>query len=130
MNWIIVLISSLISGLLAVCISIWYHQRNEIRRIKIQVLQQLLGNRHDVSGEKFTEALNEVFVVFYNSNDVLVSLKAFHEITKVRSRTNDLSNQKLLDLFKSICKHLKINTDPLTDNFFLEPFNIKPPQIV
>ncbi|MFX0206370.1 MAG: DUF6680 family protein, partial [Candidatus Hodarchaeota archaeon] len=77
MNWIFILISALVSGLLSVGISIWYHQHNEIRRTKFQVLQQLLGNRNDLSGEKFTEALNKVFVIFYDSQDVLVAFKDF-----------------------------------------------------
>jgi len=66
MYWMVILISSLLSGLLGVGISTWYHQRNEIRRTKLQVLQQLLGNRHDIMGQLFTEALNQVFVIFYD----------------------------------------------------------------
>ncbi len=125
MNWIAILISALLSGLLGVGISIRYHHRKEIRRAKLQVLQQLLGNRHDLRGRLFTEALNQVFVIFYDSQDVLVALKAFHEVIMGAQTTTDLANQKLLDLFKAMCKHLKINPAPLTDNFFLQPFNIK-----
>lgn len=125
MNWMIILVPSLLSGLLGVGISTWYHQRNEIRRAKLQVLQQLLGNRHDIQGQLFTEALNQVFVIFYDSQDVLVALKAFHEVIMGAQKTTDLANQKLLDLFKAMCKHLKIDPKPLTDNFFLQPFNIR-----
>ena len=121
----IVLISSLLSGLLSVGISTWYHHRNEIRRTKLHVLQQLLGNRHDIQGQLFTEALNQVFVVFYDSHDVLAAVKAFHEVTMSGQKSTDLANQKLLDLFKAMCKHLQINPEPLTDNFFLQPFNIR-----
>jgi len=126
MYWMVVLISSLLSGLLGVGISTWYHQRNEIRRTKLQILQQLLGNRHDIRGQLFTEALNQIFIIFHDSQDVLVALKAFHEVTMGAQKTTDLANQKLLDLFKAMCKNLKINPESLTDNFFLQPFNIKP----
>ena len=125
MNWIYILISAIFSGLLSVGINIWYHQWNEIRRTKFQVLQQLLGNRNDVTCEKFTEALNKVFVIFYDSQDVLVALKDFHEVTSASQKTTNLSNQKLLDLFKAMCKNLKIDPEPLTDMFFLQPFNIR-----
>lgn len=125
MYWIAILISALLSGLIGVVISIWYHQRNEIRRAKLRVLQQLLGNRHDIRGQLFTEALNQVFVIFYDSQDVLSALKAFHEVIMGAQKTTDLANQKLLDLFKAMCKHLNIKPEPLTDNFFLQPFNIK-----
>ncbi len=125
MGWKIVLISSLISGLLGVGISIRYHQRKEIRRAKLQVLQKLFGNRNDVRGQLFTEALNQVFVIYHDSQEVLVALKAFHEVVIGGQKTTDLTNQKLLDLFKAMCKNLKIKTEPLTDNFFLQPFNVK-----
>jgi hypothetical protein len=118
-----ILVSALLSGLLGVLISNWYHNRNEIKRAKLKVLQQLLGNRYNVKREGFTEAINQVFVVFYDSREVLTALKAFHEDSLSTNRTQDVSNQKLLDLFKAMCKHLHIETEPLTDNFFLQPFN-------
>ena len=77
MDWIPILIAALLSGLVGVGVSTWYHQRNEIRRAKLQVLQQLVGNRNDIRGQKFTEALNQIFVMFYDSQDVLLALKAF-----------------------------------------------------
>ncbi|MDE3035847.1 MAG: hypothetical protein KGO52_07825 [Nitrospirota bacterium] len=125
MNWVSILVSALVSGLLGVGISTWYHERSEIRRAKIQVLQQLLGNRNDLKGQQFSEALNKVLVIFYDSQDVLTALKAFHEISMNPARSNDVSNQKLLDLFKAMCRDLKIRAEPLTDNFFLQPFNVK-----
>jgi len=125
MQWVFILIAALLSGLLGVGISTWYHQRNEIRRTKLQVLQQLLGNRNDLKGQPFTEALNEVFVVFYDSGDVLIALKAFYEVIVSTQKSEPLAQQKLLDLFKAMCKHLRINTEPLTDNFFLQAFNIR-----
>lgn len=125
MEWMFILISALLSGLLGVGISTWYHQRNEIRRTKLQVLQQLLGNRNDLKGQAFTEALNEVFVVFYDARDVLITLKAFFEVIVSTQKAGPLVDQKLLDLFKAMCKHLRINTEPLTDNFFLQAFNIR-----
>ena len=125
MQWMFILIAALLSGLLGVGISTWYHQRNEIRRTKLAVLQQLLGNRNDLKGQPFTEALNEVFVVFYDSRDLLIALKQFYEVIVNTHRSEGLANQKLLDLFKAMCKHLKISTEPLTDNFFLQAFNIR-----
>lgn len=133
MEWAYVAIAALCSGLLGVAISNWYHQRNEIRRAKIAVLQQLLGNRHcllpDVSDSElehsFTEALNQVFVVFHDSSSVISALKAFHEVMISRAASDDLATEKLLDLFKAMCNHLSIDTAPLTDNFFLQPLSIQ-----
>lgn len=124
--WYWILISGLTSGLLGVGISTYHQHRSETRRIKFQVLQQLLGNRNDLRGVKFTEAINQIPVTFSGCHDVLSALKAFHEVVISPARNGDITNQKLLDLFKSMCKHLKIDTEPLTDNYFLQAFNIKP----
>jgi len=121
MDWM----SALLSGLLGIWISIEYYRRNEIRRAKLQVLQRLLGNRNDVKGQPFTEAINQIFVVFYDSRDVLVALKAFFEAIVSDQRTETLTDQRLSDLFKAICKNLGINIEPLTDDFFLHAFNIR-----
>jgi hypothetical protein len=138
MNWAYVVIaalcSGLLSGLLGVVISNRYFQRNEIRRAKLLVLQQLLGKRHcllpDVTDrgieQKFTEALNQVFVVFHDCREITSALKEFHEAVMNPAQHNtNLLNQKLLDLFKAMCKHLNIDTAPLNDNFFLMPLNVK-----
>lgn len=125
MYLMVVLTSALLSGLIGVGITTWYHQRNEIKRTKLGVLQQLLGNRHNLKSQPFLEALNTVFVVFHDSEEVTRTLKVFHEVIISRKASDDLINQKLLDLFKAMCKNLKINTEILTDNFFLIPFNYK-----
>lgn len=124
MELIGIFISSILSGILGVVISTYYHNRMEKRKWKIHILEQLLGNRYDIQGEKFTEAMNSVFVVFHDSKEVLLALKEFHQIT-LGARTENEANQKLLDLFKAMCKNLNIDTQPLTDNFFLQPFNVK-----
>lgn len=123
-SWISVIVSSLLSGLIGIFVSNWYHIRSEKRKLKLEVFQQLVGNRNDIRGEKFTEAINSIFVVFHDSKEVVLALKAFHEQTKTQASVST-ANQKLLDLFKAISKELNINTEPLNDNFFLEPFNIK-----
>ena len=82
-----------------------------------------MGERWNVQREGFVVAINQVFVVFYDSKEVLTALKAFHEYSMSNNKTDDVANQKLLDLFKAMSKHLSIETEPLTDNFFLKPFH-------
>jgi len=82
-----------------------------------------MGNRNNIKSQPFLEALNQAFVAFYDSKEVVTALKAFHEDILSTNRSNDVSNQRLLDLFKAMCKHLSIKPEPLTDNFFLTPFN-------
>ena len=125
MYFSLIIISSLLSGLIGVIVSNKYYHKNEIRRSKLQVLQQLLGNRHDLKGQSFTEALNKILVVFYDSKEVLFALKEFYETIISSQKTKDITDQKLLDLFKAMCIYLEINIEPLTDNYFLQAFNVK-----
>jgi len=117
-----IVVSALLSGLLGVLISNWDHKRNEIKRMKLRVLQQLMGNRSDVNGKAFLEALNQVAVVFHDSEEVITALKSVHEDVMSPNRSPNLSRQKLLALFKAMFKNLNIKTEPLTDNFFLTAF--------
>jgi hypothetical protein len=124
MNWLSIIVSSLISGLAGVVISIIYYRNYESRQHKLQLLEKLIGNRYDLTGQTFTEALNQVFIVFYDSWEVKAALKDFYEVIIDPRSTQDRTNQKLLDLFKAMCENLKISIDPLNDNFFLTAFNV------
>ena len=66
----------------------------------------------------FTQGLNEVFAVFSDAPEVRSALKAFKE------RTPEVGNERLLELFKALCKNLRIETKPLNDSFFMQPFHI------
>ncbi len=114
-------ISALVSGLLGVQISNWYYKRNEVRRLKLRVLQQLMGNRYDFHCIKWVEALNQIPVVFYESKEVLITFKAYHEHIQGNGDAK-IGYQRLLELIKAMYKHLNMSTEPLNDNIFLSPF--------
>lgn len=122
--WIlIIIISSLISGIAGVIISIFYHKRAEKRQAKINTLKQFVGYRYDLKGEHFTKALNEIFVVFQDSKPVLDKLNEFHEIIVSNQKT--LANDKLIALFKEMCKNLGIDPSKYSESLFLKAFNVK-----
>ena len=120
-----IIASAFLSGLAGVLISNWYSNRNEKRREKFEIFKQLMGNRFNLNGDAFSEALNSVFVVFHDSKDVKQTLMEFNRVSMNPNRTTAESNQRLLELFKAMSKDLNIKTEPLTDNFFLEAFNIR-----
>lgn len=125
MEIVSILASALLSGLLGIWISNWYHTRNEKRREKMATFKQLMGNRNELNGQAFTEALNSVFVVFNDSKEVKQAWKEFLIVAMNANRKSEM-DQKLLELFKAMSKNLDISTDYLTDNIFLQAFNIKP----
>ena len=122
--WVLItIISSLISGVLGVVISIVYHRRSEKRQQKLNTLKKFVGYRYDLKGEYFTTALNEIFVVFQDSKGVLEKLNEFHEI--IVSKQTTLANDKLVALFKEMCKDLSIDPSKYSESLFLKAFNNK-----
>lgn len=119
--WILItIISSLIAGILGVIISIVYHRKAERVRAKIETLKSFCGYRYNLNGDDFRKALNEIFIVFQGSKDVLEKVNQFHEVTV--SRQTGLANDKLISLFKAMCRDLKINPNQYSESFFLKPF--------
>jgi len=122
--WVLItIISSLISGVIGVVISIFYHKQAEKRQAKINTLKQFVGYRHDLKGEHFTKALNEIFIVFQNSQLVLEKLNEFHEI--IITGRKEVANDKLVLLFKEMCKDLDIDPSKYSKSLFLKAFNTK-----
>lgn len=123
-TWILItIISSLISGIAGVVISIVYHKKAEKRQAKLNTLKQFVGYRHDLKSENFTKALNEIFIVFQDSQPVLEKLKNFHET--IVSGQKGVANDKLVLLFKEMCKDLNIDPSKYSESLFLKAFNIK-----
>lgn len=104
-------------------VSIFYHKKAEKRQTKINTLKQFVGYRYDPKGEHFTKALNEIFVVFQDSKPVLDKLNEFHEI--IVSGQKEIANDKLILLFKEMCKNLDIDPSKYSESFFLKAFNVK-----
>ncbi len=123
-TWVLItIISSLISGIAGVIISIIYHRRAEKRQAKINTLKQFAGYRYNLKGEHFTKALNEIFVVFHDSKSVLDKLNEFHEIIVSGQKT--IANDKLIALFKEMCKELSIDPNKYSESLFFKAFNIQ-----
>jgi len=101
---IVTLVSSLISGIVAVIISIVYYRRYEKRRTKIDTLKRFFANRYDLKGDEFSRAINEIFVIFHDSEEVLSALRAFHQ--RIIDKQN--SEDELLRLHKAMCNAVNI----------------------
>jgi len=121
MDALITIASSLVSGILGVVISTIYYRRYEKRKTKIDTLTRFVGNRYDLKGAEFSRALNEVFVVFQDSRDVMSALSRFHEKTVASQNSED----DLVRLFKAMCNDVGVKYDQFNDSFFLRPFNVK-----
>lgn len=127
-----ILAAALLSGLVATWVSIWHRNRQQVRDTKIRVFRELLGNRyvllpvaHDsAASAAFNSAVNQIAVVFHDCDAVLNALRSFHEAIVEPSISADLKNKRLLELFKSLAKHLGVRTELLGENFFLQAFSV------
>ena len=70
---LLTIVSSILSGIVGVIISTYYYKKSEQRRIKVDTAKRLFANRFDITGDEFSRALNEVFVVFHDSTSVMKS---------------------------------------------------------
>ena len=121
-----ILLASIISGLLGVVVTIVYSRFNERRQQKLVVLEKFCANRNHLRGDKFTEAINGIFIAFKNSREVREKLLAFHKtITKNITDDTKTANNDLIELFKAMCRDLGINPHEYSEYFFLTPFNVK-----
>ena len=120
--------SILLSGVIGVIISIAYYRRYEKRKSKLDTLKRLLANRFaltpnstSASRDRFFEALNEVVVVFHDSQPVMSALEQIHSDLPRPDRLQD----NVVSLFKAMFKHLDIKYE-LNESFFLHPFTPGP----
>ena len=120
--------SSLLSGVIGVIISIAYYRRYEKRKSKLDTLKRLLANRFAVtpnstaaSRDRFFEALNEVTVVFHDSQPVMSALVQMHSDLSRPDRLHD----NVVSLFKAMFKHMNIKYE-LNESFCLHPFTPGP----
>jgi len=119
-----ILISALVSGLLATCVSFYLNRQHAKNLLKRDVLRRLVGNRFVLTkpgvgskGEPFI-ALNETFVVYADHPEVISALRKMHENLAVPDRLPD----NLLSLVKVMAKAARVPIYQLNDDFFLRPF--------
>ena len=118
----ITIISSLLSGIVGVAVSTFYYRRYENRKTRMDTFKRFFGNRYDLKGDAFSQALNEIFVVFKNSKPVMEALSLHHKAVTSGKGSED----ELVKLFKSMCKDLDLDATDFNDSFFLTPYNTRP----
>lgn len=121
----ITIIASLLSGLAGALLSTIVYIRRESRKFKIDTLKRFAANRFDFKGDEFSRALNEIFVVYNDSSEVMKALAEFHKAITSKQK-NDVCEDALVKLYKSMCDNTSINLKGFNDSFFLTPFNTKP----
>lgn len=82
------IVTSLLSGLAGALLSTWIFIRRERRRMKLDTLRELWGNKFRMGSPEFLKALNEIFVVYNDSKEVLKKLEVFVSTARNNSPAN------------------------------------------
>lgn len=97
----------------------------ERNKIKIKLIEDLIGNRNDTKGDKFNEALNKIPVVFCESEEIIQSYKDYIKYSTKQNKDEKEISKKLLNLIRLIYKDIGLKQKYVTDDLLLNAFNIK-----
>ncbi|WP_338232236.1 hypothetical protein [Companilactobacillus muriivasis] len=91
---------------------------------KYDVLVQLISYRHNLRSEEFTSALNGVVAVYFDSILVKKRVDDFFEYITLPSRDENVTNDKLVDIFIEMYKDLGI-ADNIDSTDLKRVFNLR-----
>jgi len=102
-----------------------YQQIDQLERYKLRLdlARRLLGNRHSISEPEFSTAMNEVFVVFSDSKEVLKEMERLYETLQIPGKPS--TESVFTGFLKSICKVSGLSQKTLNDAYFIKIFNAK-----
>jgi len=125
---LVTLVASLLSGLIGVLVSFYFFQRLERRKMKMETARKLFGGKHNTSGDQFQEALNEVMLVFSDSDTVIAATEELWTTLEIpiKTRAATAADDKLVKLMKAICHNVGIRYKDLPDAYFLRCFGVPP----
>ncbi len=105
-NIVLVVVTALISGLLATIVTIWWQHRSELRRKKMVIFETLMSYRYMISNQESVNALNSIDIVFYKDEAVRKAYAAFLNETGKKPEFNPNTADKYLKLLEEMSKSL------------------------
>jgi hypothetical protein len=121
MQFLFTVFLALASGIAGSALTVWFMARIEDRKLKIDTLRRMLGNRDELTGAAFCSAINEVLVVFRNDEEVLAALRNLHQIASTPFKPN--IEDALVVLLKAAAKACKLSPTSIPDTAFLQVIN-------
>jgi len=123
--WLAGGVMSVLTGLATWWIT-WSRARlDEKRRMKRELLTQIVANRYDLKGDPFSQAINAAAVVFAESSDVKKSIRRFHDEVSADDRDPKRIQKTLLNMIRDMFEDLGLNHGDLSDEFLVRPFNTR-----
>lgn len=85
---------------------------------KYNALIQMISFRFDGKSPEYTSAMNGVIAVFYDSKDVMNSIKELYEHLANPNNDSTVSNEKMVEVYMAMYKDLDIEQN--VDEAFLD----------
>lgn len=108
-NIALVIITALISGLLATLVTIWWQRRAGIFASKMRIFETLMSYRYMISSEESVKALNSIDIIFYKDKMVRQAYKDFLNEANKRPELNPNIEDKHLKLLEVMSKSLNLD---------------------
>lgn len=106
---LIIVITALLSGLVATLVTLYWQHKNEVRNRKMAIFNTLMANRYLFTSEESVKALNSIDVVFYHDKNVRDAFKSFlDEADKSPSQKPNIAD-KHLKLLEEMSKALNLS---------------------
>jgi hypothetical protein len=118
--WTTFLAAGLFSGLIATTATLYFQARSAAKQRKLDCLRRIAAYRAMPPKQAWLEAMNEVFVTFNDSSDVIGKLAIFERDIRARGGHR---NELLVDLIKAMMNDLGLNRENIDDEFLLRPFS-------
>lgn len=129
-NVLLVIITSLVSGILATVLTLICQKIGETRKSKREIFEILMSHRYFISDKENVEALNRIDVVFYKHVDVRKAWKDFMGAASLTPQ-NPMSNNvndcylKLLEKISIAVGYKNISWDEIKKFYFPKGLSTK-----
>ena len=115
-----VIASGAIATIVSLIVQLVWQSRFTVRQVKIDCLRRVVAHRSAPASREFAAALNEIYVTYNQSREVIERMKVFQRhINTTGGHSNDL----LLDLIKAMMKDLDMKYDQIDDALLLSKIN-------
>lgn len=105
---VLVIVTALISGLLATLVTIWWQKHSAVHKSKMQIFETLMAYRYHIVAEPSVHALNSIDVVFYKNENVRCAYNEFLNEAAKRPEMNPNTGDKHLKLLEEMAKALNL----------------------
>ena len=118
---ILVIVTALISGLLATIVTIWWQRKSELRKEKMKIFETLMAYRYMIFAQECVNALNSIDVVFYKDSAVRKAYSDFLQEAAKKPEFNPNIPDKHLKLLEEMSKSLglkDIHWDDIKQSYY------------